>query len=227
MLGDGPAISRCSRRSSRSEASCRRSSTSSSTPSSSRASRAEDALTEFFGTFFAAINVLAFLLQLLVVPRLLSRFGVGSGLVLLPLALTASSVAFLGWPVLLTALLLKTSDDGLSNSVHRASVEVLYLPISLAVKSRLKAWLDMFVERASRGLAGLILLGAGALSMSASQLSWIVLVLLLPWISLARRAPPGVRPHVSGLDRAARHRGLLLRASRPGEPLGAPPGALE
>lgn len=144
-----------------------------------------DALTEFFGTFFAAINVLAFLLQLFVAPRLLSRFGVGSGLVLLPLALTASSIAFLGWPALGAALFLKSSDDGLGNSVHRASVEVLYLPVPLAVKNRLKAWLDMFVERASRGVAGLTLLAAGALSLSAANLAWVVLALLVPWIVLA------------------------------------------
>ena len=46
-----------------------------------------DAMTGFFGTFFAGINIVAFVLQLLVVGRLLSRLGVAAGLAVLPLAL--------------------------------------------------------------------------------------------------------------------------------------------
>lgn len=144
-----------------------------------------DALTGFFGIFFAGINVVAFVLQLVVVGRLLSRFGVAAGLAILPLALLGSSVAFLVIPQLITAALIKSADDGLSNSVNKASVEVLYLPISLAVKNRLKAWLDMFVERVSRGIAGgTILIATTFLSLSVPQMSLVVVALLIPWIFL-------------------------------------------
>jgi len=144
-----------------------------------------DAMTGFFGTFFAAINIVAFVLQLLVVGRLLSRLGVAAGLAILPLALLSSSIAFLLFPRLLTAALVKTSDDGLSNSVNKSSVEVLYLPISLAVKTRLKSWLDMFVERTSRGLAGVtILMVTGVFSLSVNEISLVVIALLLPWLAL-------------------------------------------
>ena len=144
-----------------------------------------DAMTSFFGTFFAAINIVAFVLQLLVVGRLLSRLGVAAGLAILPLALLSSSIAFLLFPRLLTAALIKTSDDGLSNSVNKSSVEVLYLPISLAAKSRLKSWLDMFVERTSRSLAGVtILMVTGVFSLSVNEISLVVIALLLPWLAL-------------------------------------------
>lgn len=144
-----------------------------------------DALTGFFGTFFAVINVIAFLLQLVVAGRLLSRFGVAAGLVVLPIALFGASWSFLLFPQLVTAALIKSADDGLSNSVNKASVEVLYLPISLAVKNRLKAWLDMFVERVSRGAAGVtIVLATSFLSLSVSQMSLVVIALLVPWIIL-------------------------------------------
>jgi AAA family ATP:ADP antiporter len=145
-----------------------------------------DALTGFFGIFFAGINVIAFVLQLVVVGRLLGRFGVAAGLVLLPFALLGSSIAFLLIPQLVTAALIKSADDGLSNSVNKASVEVLYLPISLAVKNRLKAWLDMFVERISRGVAGAtILVATTFFSLSPPQMSFIVIALLIPWTALA------------------------------------------
>ncbi|HSF17704.1 MAG TPA: Npt1/Npt2 family nucleotide transporter [Vicinamibacteria bacterium] len=144
-----------------------------------------DALTRFFGTFFASINVVAFALQLLVAGRLLGRFGVAAGLVLLPAALFGSSLFVLAMPSLASAALVKACDDGLSNSVNRASVEILYLPVSLALKNRLKAWLDMFVERVSRGLGGLTLLAATSLlSMSASQIGLLVGFLTIPWLVL-------------------------------------------
>jgi AAA family ATP:ADP antiporter len=145
----------------------------------------EDALTRFFGAFFAAINVLAFVLQLALAGRLLSRLGVGAGLLVLPLGLLTSSFSFVLVPSLVTAAFLKTADDGLSNSMNRASLEVLYLPLSLSVKNRLKIWIDLFVERVSRGLGGLIILGATAVgSLTAPELGYAVLVLLVPWIVL-------------------------------------------
>ncbi|MGH9390056.1 MAG: Npt1/Npt2 family nucleotide transporter, partial [Vicinamibacteria bacterium] len=145
----------------------------------------EDALTRFFGAFFAAINVLAFVLQLALAGRLLSRLGVGAGLMVLPLGLLTSSFSFVLFPSLVTAALLKTADDGLSNSMNRAGLEVLYLPLSLSVKNRLKIWIDLFVERVSRGVGGLFILGAtAAFSLTAAELGYAVLVLLVPWILL-------------------------------------------
>jgi AAA family ATP:ADP antiporter len=145
----------------------------------------EEALTRFFGAFFAAINVLAFVLQLAFSGRLLSRLGVGAGLLVLPLGLLTSSFSFVVFPSLITAAFLKTADDGLSNSTNRASLEVLYLPIALSVKTRLKIWIDLFVERVSRGLGGLVILGgAAASSLTAPELGYAVLGLLVPWILL-------------------------------------------
>jgi len=184
----------------------------------------EDALTRFFGAFFASINVVAFILQLALAGRLLSRLGVGAGLLVLPLGLLTSSVFFVLFPSLVAAALLKTADDGLSNSMNRASLEVLYLPLSLSVKNRLKIWIDLFVERASRGLGGLIILGATAVgSLTAPELGYAVLVLLVPWIllvvSLRREYVATLRASlarrdISDLDSALRDpasRGVFLQ----------------
>lgn len=144
-----------------------------------------DGLTGFFGMFFAAINVGAFLLQLFLAGRVLGRLGIGVGLIALPLALLSSSVSYLVFPGLMTAALLKASDDGLSNSINRSSVEILWLPIPLEIKNRAKAWLDMFIDRVSRGLAGLIILGVTTLlAMDALQVSRVVLLLVVSWLVL-------------------------------------------
>jgi ATP/ADP translocase len=143
-----------------------------------------DELTRFFGSFFAFISVVAFFLQLFLAGRILGRLGVMAGLLFLPLALVASSLSFWVRPSLVTAAFLKTSDDGIGNSLNRAGVEVLYLPVALGVKNRIKAWVDLFVERMSRGLAGILLLGATALSVGVGPLSLLVLALLTPWLLL-------------------------------------------
>jgi AAA family ATP:ADP antiporter len=144
-----------------------------------------DELTAFFGGFFALINVAAFFVQLFLAGRILSSLGVAVGLVILPLGLGLSSLAFVLFPSLLTAALVKAVDDGTSNSLNRASVEVLYLPVPLAAKNRLKAWIDMFVERVSRGVSGLLILGATSLlALGVRELSIAVLLLLVPWILL-------------------------------------------
>jgi ATP/ADP translocase len=144
-----------------------------------------DALTRFFGTFFASISVLAFVLQFFLAGRILSRFGIGAGLRFLPTALLASAAGFLTFPGLWAAAALKASDDGLSNSVNRSSVEILWLPISVEVKNRVKAWLDMFVDRVSRGIGGLLILSAITFfSLSVNHISRIVLVLVAGWLVL-------------------------------------------
>ncbi|HEY7817232.1 MAG TPA: Npt1/Npt2 family nucleotide transporter, partial [Vicinamibacteria bacterium] len=145
----------------------------------------EVALTRFFGAFFAGINVLAFFLQLAVAGRVLSRLGVGAGLLFLPLGLLSSSFLFVVFPSLFTASLLKAADDGLGNSMNRAGLEVLYLPLSLSVKNRLKVWIDLLVERVGRGLGGLLLLLATTvLSLTAREIGYAVLLLLVPWMLL-------------------------------------------
>ncbi|MGH9337010.1 MAG: Npt1/Npt2 family nucleotide transporter, partial [Vicinamibacteria bacterium] len=144
-----------------------------------------DSLTRFLGGFFAFVSFLAFVLQILLAGRLLGRLGVSAGLLSLPLAIAASTFSFILYPSLATAVFLKTADDGINNSAHRASVEVLYLPITLSLKNRLKTWIDMFVERVSRGLGGLVILGSTSLlGLGAHHLGYAVLALTVPWILL-------------------------------------------
>src|SRR3990172_8636210 len=139
-----------------------------------------DSLTSFFGTFYAAINSLAFFSQLLLAGRVLSHLGVGTGLLFLPMGLFFGSFWFLWSPGLPSASFIKLSDDGFSNSINKSSLEILYLPVPLEIKNRTKAWLDMFVERVSRGLGGVLIL----LALTVHQLSLLVLGLIVPWLAL-------------------------------------------
>ncbi len=120
-----------------------------------------DDMTAFFGTFAAVLNLGTFVLQVLGTPRLLRRWGVGFGLRVLPSgiglgALLLLTTAVLPLPMLAAAATAMLLCDGFRFSVDKASTELLYLPISRAVKDRAKPFIDTFVDRFAGALASFL-----------------------------------------------------------------------
>ncbi|MCU1276667.1 MAG: hypothetical protein JWM53_213 [bacterium] len=120
-----------------------------------------DDMAAFFGMFAAVLNLGTFVLQILGTPRLLRRWGVGFGLRVLPsgfglgaLALVATTV--LPLPMLGAAAVAMLLCDGFRFSVDKASMELLYLPISRAVKDQAKPFIDTFVDRVAGALASFL-----------------------------------------------------------------------
>jgi AAA family ATP:ADP antiporter len=148
----------------------------------------KDALTGFFGSYYAYINIMIILFQLLVTGRVLKRFGVGVALLVMPAALFLGSGITLFYPVLWAAIFVKSCDDVFSFSVNKWSTEILWIPIPASIKQRAKIFIDVVVERISRGIGGLLLL---LLIMVASpgirQLSIPTLVMLIGWVFLCVR----------------------------------------
>ncbi len=148
-------------------------------------------LASFFGEFNFYAGIISLLLQLLLTSRLLRRFGIGPALLIVPLALMASSVGVLLWGTLAAVVMLKGSDQVLRYSVDKSSMELLYLPVDPAVKVQVKSFIDTVIWRLGDGLAGLaVLIFATYLHWSASGISRVNLVLIPGWIIaavLARR----------------------------------------
>jgi AAA family ATP:ADP antiporter len=148
-----------------------------------------DALTAFFGTFNFYAGTLSLLTQLLLTSRLLSRFGLGTALLVVPCALTAGSLGVLIWGSLAAAVLLKGSDQVLRYSIDRSSVELLYLPVPARQTFHAKAFIDTVVWRVGDCLGALtVLAGVAWLGLSASQISLVTLILIAGWIMAARTA---------------------------------------
>ena len=153
-----------------------------------RVYKEKDALTGFFGSYYAYINIVTILLQLLVTGQVLKRFGVGVAILIMPIGLFIGSFAILFYPVLWAAVFVKTCDDSFSFSVNKSGIEVLYIPVPAAVKDKTKAFIDIVVERASRGIGGaLLLLLTAVLSLNVNQLSIFVLIFLGIWIFVSIR----------------------------------------
>lgn len=142
-------------------------------------------LTAFLGTFYGRLSLVSFVLQIFFAQKLLRTLGVGGVIMLLPIGLMFGSVAMFIVPGLAAAVLLRGADGAIKYSLDKTSRELLILPIPIEIKRRTKMFIDMFVDRWFRGLAGaLLLLCTLVLELSIRQISLIVIVLIAFWLFL-------------------------------------------
>jgi len=151
----------------------------------------------FFGRFNAGILVFAFLFQLVMTSRFINRFGIRTGLLIYPVIILLCSVGIGVFPLLGFAIAIKGSDKALSYSINQSSRELLYIPVLPALKYRAKVFIDMFLNRFSKAVGGVILLGLIYLiqrppftAMGLSPLVWVSFVsgaFVLIWILLNLR----------------------------------------
>jgi len=131
-----------------------------------RSITSRDELTAFFAHFYALMNLLALLLQLLAGSRLANKYGLRATLFILPTALCAgtlllctATLSMLRYPLQLWAgMFLKGSDQTLRYSIDKSTVELLYLPVPQSLKADVKAVIDMMVQRFADGIGGVLLL---------------------------------------------------------------------
>ncbi len=142
----------------------------------------KDGMTAFFGRFYGRVSLISLAIQLLLSYRILRALGVGGALLMMPLAVLTGSVAVMAVPALLSAIFLKGAEGSLEYSIDRIGRELLFLPIPLDVKKRTKVFIDIFVDRWFRGLAGILLLVLTlALTVSSRQLALIVGIMVVGW----------------------------------------------
>jgi ATP:ADP antiporter, AAA family len=143
----------------------------------------KDALAILFGNFYFYAGILGLLIQLLLTSRLLRRFGIGTMLFVLPISVMLGSAGLLIWGTLLSAILLKGSDQVLRYSLDKSAVELLYLPLPHSLKLRAKWFIDTVIVRLGDGLAGVaVLVFATYLKVPARQITWIALLLIGTWL---------------------------------------------
>ncbi len=146
---------------------------------------------EHFPRVFTFTNMVALVVQLFLTSLVMTRFGVGTALLFLPVAALLGSAGFLIAPVLLMGSLLNTTDNGFSYSINQSAKEALYVPTTRDEKYKAKAFIDMFVQRFAKALAVGLSLLITMLFSGYSSIRWLSLVtavILLLWILAARYA---------------------------------------
>ena len=142
----------------------------------------EDQLTAFFGFWFSTFNVIGLGIQLVLTQRIVQRLGVAGALMFLPAGLAIGAVTMLFTPGLGAAVFSRLTDGSLKQSLHRAGVEMLFLPVSTAVKGRIKTYIDVLIDSVAGGLGGLLLLLlVDGLGVSIVGISFSVLLFVLGW----------------------------------------------
>ncbi len=141
-----------------------------------------------FSTVFAITNVVAMVVQLFLTSFIMTRFGIGVALLVLPVVALAGSTAFMVTPILWFGSLLNTADNGFSYSINQSAKESLYVPTTKDEKYKAKAFIDMFAQRFAKAVAVFVSLAITGEFSEFSRVRWLSLftiVAVVLWILAA------------------------------------------
>ncbi len=145
-----------------------------------------DELTAFFGFWFSTFNVVSLLIQLFLTKRIVGTFGVGTSLYVLPGGVMLGSLTLLFTPVLWAGIFTKLWEVSVKQSVNKAATELLALPIPANIKSQTKTFIDVFVDMAATGVAGMLLIFIiNGLDLSIRAVSLLTIAILCVWFWVA------------------------------------------
>lgn len=142
-------------------------------------------------TIYALSNWVSMLVQFFLTGFLMTRFGVGAALLVLPAAIALGSGGFLAFPILWAGSLLNTADSGFAYSINQSSKEALYVPTTRDEKYKAKAFIDMFIQRFAKVVAIGVSLAVTTWFSDFSTIRWLslfTLAIVAVWIFAARYA---------------------------------------
>ena len=100
------------------------------------------------------------LIQLLLVRQIYRLLGIGAAVMMLPVALGASSVLMLTTGAIWAAAVASVIDRSIRYTVDRTTREILFLPLETGVRLRVKSFVDVTVDRVARASGALVVLVA-------------------------------------------------------------------
>jgi AAA family ATP:ADP antiporter len=167
-------------------------------------------LAAFFGWYYAALNAASLAVQLGVANAVVRRVGVGGAIAVVPalFALGGAGAAFTGARAAFV-IAAKTLDGSLRHSLHRLTVELLYLPVPPLARARAKPLIDGAVARGAQAITALLLYAITAAGAGNAVIAWVVVALALAWLGAAL----SMRGPYLGLFRKALTAGTLDRNS--------------
>jgi AAA family ATP:ADP antiporter len=153
-----------------------------------------DAVTQFLGQVQFFLSFLGFVIQVWLTSRIQRLLGIGFALLILPVSLGATAVVMLLNAALWAPALARILDTSLRYTVDKTTREILFLPLPSDLKFRAKPFVDVTMDRLSKGLAALlilVLISDWGLDLDWQQVSWASLAICGLWIAAAQRARRG------------------------------------
>jgi AAA family ATP:ADP antiporter len=163
-----------------------------------------------YNTFFTWTNTLSFVLQFLVVSRLIKRAGFGPAFMILPIISLIDGLAVAAFPVLGVLFVGKVAENSTDYSLNNTLRQMLWLPTTRDMKYKAKQAVDTFFVRmgdvASGAwvVAGVSALGLGVRGFAITNAVLVGVWLWLSWaiIRAQRPVPEPAAPAAGALDEA-------------------------
>src|SRR5215468_9678789 len=147
-------------------------------------------LATFYSDYYALVNLLSFVLQALVVVRLLTWLGIRRALFVMPLIVLGGWVA-VGLFVNVTMVRAeKTAENSLDYSLHNTLRQALFLPTDRDRKYKAKAAIDTFFFRVGDVIAGLgiVFVLVDVFGLGVRAFAMLNIILAVCWLALAASA---------------------------------------
>jgi ATP:ADP antiporter, AAA family len=143
-------------------------------------------LAVFFSSYYAWLSIATFFCQTVLTRPALSALGFIPSLYITPGVLLAGSVGIMTSPGLLIAAVTKMADISLRNSIHRSSMEIVFMALPDHVRKLVKTFLDVVFERLGDATAGFIILFYGLFSTGPkiTYAHFICVGLIIVWMLL-------------------------------------------
>jgi ATP:ADP antiporter, AAA family len=155
-----------------------------------------------YNTFFTWTNTLSFVLQFVVVSRLIKRAGFGPSFLILPAISLIDGLAVAAFPVMGVLFIGKIAENSTDYSLNNTLRQMLWLPTTRDMKYKAKQAVDTFFVRMGDVASGAwVVVGVAALQLGVRGFAITNAVLVAVWLWLswaiiqAQRelaaAPPG------------------------------------
>jgi len=138
-------------------------------------------LATWLSRIYLGLNLLSLLMLAVGVTPILRGLGVDRSLSVLPGLIALAAVGTLAGGALAAVIFLKTCDGTLRYSLHKTASELLYLPMSSALRSAIKGAVDIVGLTLAKALASVLLLGLVLLPAPRMAVAVAVLVAALLW----------------------------------------------
>src|SRR3984957_16795553 len=139
-------------------------------------------VTSFKAEYFEWVNITGVVLQLFVVSRVMSRFGVRTALLVLPAVAFLEYGTFLVAPILSIFLIAKVGESSLEYSLQNTARQALFLVCSRVEKYVGKTVVDTVIVRAGDALTALVVWAGSRAALSARAFATLNLVLIGVWV---------------------------------------------
>lgn len=165
-----------------------------------------DALASYFGILYGGCGLASFLSHLFFTNRILTRGGILPALLMLPGSLLIGAVFQVTSPGLMASTVLKGADLTQRYSLNDTCMQLLYLPLPVPVRRRVKAVVEGLAKPMAIAATGALLFVVGLDATAQRYLAWALLGLLLAWILLSLLLRQG---YVAALLNSLNRRGSL------------------